>query len=219
MRDPTRQEVISSILQGIGNAQRDYKKAYESHINSEFAPEYLMTIYIFQSILELKEERCHCAYGISLEEPVYDLARALKVRGRYSNHGRVYGDCDLSLRSINDDKPLAVIEVKKNLRNYWGDIARLSYLVEKGLEFGIFASYWSEEIKDSFSREVKGRIENRIGSILSSVKKDVAELGYDHYIDLVGPIKTLQFAAEKPGQKEKWKWCPVCFIIYNKKKP
>ena len=131
MRDPTPPEVISSILQGIRNAQRDYKKAYESHINSEFAPEYLMTVYIFQSILKLKEKRGGCPYGVSLEEPVYDLARALGIQGRYSNHGRVYGDCDLSLRACNDDKPLAVIEVKKDPRNYWEDIARLSYLVVK----------------------------------------------------------------------------------------
>lgn len=104
-RDPARQEVLESIFQGVMQAQTDYKKAYESHINSEFAPEYLMTTYIFQSVFQLKEKICGYAYGLSLEESVYDLARALGTRGHYSNHARVNGNCDLSLRAINDDKP------------------------------------------------------------------------------------------------------------------
>ncbi len=101
-----------------------------------------MTTYVFQSVLRLKEKTCGCAYGISLEEPVYDLARELGIRGRYAGHARVSGECDLSLRAIEDNSPIGVIEIKKDPRNYWEDIARLSYLVRHGLEFGVLASYW-----------------------------------------------------------------------------
>jgi hypothetical protein len=156
MREPTRSEVINAINQGIRKAQEDYKKAYMSHISSSYAPEYLVTVHIFQSILELKE-KCNCTYGLSLEEPVYDIARSLGARPRYPQKARVSGYCDLLLRDINE-KPRAVIEAKKYAWDYWYDLSRLSYLVEKGLEFGVLASCWFEKIEDNNKEDVKARL-------------------------------------------------------------
>jgi len=161
MREPMRQEVLASIIQGIKHAQDDYKKAYMSHIKSNYAPEYLMTVYIFQSILELKDE-CGCTYGLSVEESVYDLVKELKTmrgletRGRYPESARVYGKCDLSLRD-NDSKPRVAIEVKEDAWDHGEDLKRLSTLVELGLEFGVFASYWFEEVKDNNPKEAEDR--------------------------------------------------------------
>ena len=47
MYKPSGQEVLNAIDQGIRNAQRDYLKSFQSGISSSYAPEYLMTVYIY----------------------------------------------------------------------------------------------------------------------------------------------------------------------------
>ena len=212
MREPTLSEVINAVNQGIRKAQEDYKKGYMSHISSSYAPEYLMTVYIFQSILELKE-KCNCTYGLSLEEPVYELARSLGARPRYSQEARVYGHCDLLLRDIKE-KPRAVIEIKKYAWDYPQDLPRLSYLVEKGLEFGVFASCWSEEIKDSNQKDAENRLKEEIQCIYEHIKQDVRRRCNRLVVEReLGDIERLVLEGEKLSQKEEWMWCPVCFVI------
>lgn len=215
MREPTRSEVINAVNQGIRKAQEDYKKAYMSHISSSYAPEYLMTVYIFQSILDLKE-KCNYTYGLSLEEPVYELARSLGARPRYSQEARVYGHCDLSLRDIKE-KPRAVIEVKKYARDYPQDLPRLSYLVEKGLKFGVFASCWFEKIEDNNQKDAEDRLEEEIQCIHEHIKEDVRRR-YNRLIveRELGNIGRLALEGETLSQKEEWMWCPVCFVIRPK---
>jgi len=217
MRDPTRSELINAVNEGIRRAQEDYRKAYMSHISSSYAPEYLMTVYVFQSILELKE-KCDCPYGLSLEQPVYEVVRALGVRGRYTGEARVYGDCDLLVRNIKD-KPMAVIEVKKYARDYYWDLQRLSYLVSKGLEFGIFASCCYEEIKGNDRKDAEHRLNEEVQCIYEHIKEDVMR----RYNGLVverelGPVDTLVLEGETSSQKEEWRWCPVCFVIRRKRR-
>lgn len=216
MGDPTRSEVINSVSQGIRKAQEDYKEAYMSDICSSYAPEYLMTVYIFQSILELKR-KCNCTYGISLEEPVYELAKSLGARPRYPEGARVYGYCDLLLRAINDDKPRAVIEVKKYAWDYWGDLERLAYLVEKGLEFGVFASCWFEEVKDNNRKEAEDRLKEEIQCIHEHIRNDISKRYSRLFIEREpGNIERLVLEGETLGQKEELMWCPVCFVVYRK---
>lgn len=219
MRDPTRLEVINSIIQGIRKTQEDYKKAYMSDICSSYAPEYLMTVYIFQSILELKE-KCNCTYGLSLEESVYELATSLGVRPPYPKDARVYGYCDLSLRDINN-KPRAAIEVKKYAWGYPEDLGRLAYLVEKGLEFGVFASCWFEEVEDNNHKEAEDRLKEEIQCIHEHIhehiKKDVRRRYSRLLIEReLGNIERLVLEGEALGQKEESMWCPVCFVVYRK---
>lgn len=218
MREPTRSEVINAVNQGIRKAQEGYKKAYMSHISSSYAPEYLMTVYIFQSILELKE-KCNCTYGLRLEEPVYELARSLGARPRYSQEARVYGHCDLSLRDIKDikEKPRAVIEVKKYAWDYPQDLPRLSYLVEKGLEFGVFASCWFEKIEDNNQKDAEDRLKEEIQCIHEHIKEYVRRR-YDRLTAerQLGNIERLVLEGETLSQKEEWMWRPVCFVICPK---
>ena len=215
MREPTRSEVINAVNQGIRKAQEDYKKAYMSDISSRYAPEYLVTVYVFQSILELKEQ-CDCTYGLSLEEPVYELARSLGARPRYLQEARVYGRCDLLLRNI-EEKPRAVIEVKKYAWDYFWDLPRLSYLVKKGLEFGVFASCWFEEIEDNNQKDAEDRLKEEIQCIYEHIKEDVRRR-YDRLIveRELGNIERLLLEGETLSQKEEWMWCPMCFVIRAK---
>lgn len=215
MRDPTRPEVINSVNQGVRNAQEDYKKAYMSHICSSYAPEYLMTVYIFQSILELKE-KCGCTYGLSLEEPVYELAKSLGARPRYPKDARIYGYCDLLLRDIND-KPRAALEVKKYAWDYPADLGRLAYLVEKGLEFGVFVSCWFEEVIDNNHKEVEERLKEEMQCIRDHIKEDIRGRHNELLVQAeLGNIERLVLEGETSGQEE-YRWCPVCFMIYHKK--
>jgi len=212
MRDPKLSEVVSAVNEGIRNAQEDYARAYMSHISSSYAPEYLMTVYIFQSILKLKE-KCDCAYGVSLEQPVYEVVRSLGVRGRYAEEARVYGHCDLLIKNI-EDKPMAVIEVKKYAWDYPQDLRRLLYLVDKGLEVGIFASCWYEEVKGNDPKDAEYRLNEEVQCIYEHIKEDVMRR-YDGLIvgKELGRVDTLRLEGETSSQKKEWRWCPICFII------
>ena len=211
MREPTQSEVINAVNQGIRKAQEDYKKAYMSHISSSYAPEYLMTVYIFQSILKLKR-KCNCPYGLSLEEPVFEVARALGVRGRYPRDARASGYCDLLLRDIHD-KPRVVVEVKKNAWDYGYDLARLAYLVNRGLEFGVFASCWFEEVKDNNHGEAEDRVKEEIRCIDEHISDDIRRQYSRTFIKTkFGDTERLVLEGEV-ARHEEFVWCPVCFVV------
>jgi hypothetical protein len=218
MRDPNRSEVISAVNEGIRKAQDDYVRAYMSHIQPPYAPEYLMTVYIFQSILDLKQ-KCDCAYGLSLEQPVYQVVRSLRVRGRYAGEARVYGYCDLLVNSINKDKPMAVIEVKTYAWDYPQDLPRLSYLVSKGLKFGVFASCWYEVIKGGDREDAERRLNEEVQCMYEHIKEDVMRR-YDGLVveTEVGGVDTLVLEGNTSSQKQEWRWCPVCFVIRGKRR-
>ncbi len=218
IRNPNRQEVVASIITGIENAQRDYKKAFESHINNSiYSPEYLMTVYIFQSLLEFKKE-CGCLYGLSLEQSVHDIVTRLKTgrRGNYPKNLRVYGKCDLTLWDVNtteDDEPLAVIEVKEDPWKYNSDIKRLAGLVERGLPFGIFASCYFVEIVDNKPDKADIRLEKEAQCILEHIISDIGIPGLN-VINNLGPKYTLKL----DGNQARWRWCTFCFVITDERK-
>ena len=219
MRQPIREEVIDAIIKGINKSQADYEVAYYSDISSPYAPEYLMTVYIFQSILELKV-KYDWPYTLSLEEPVRSLVKSLGAHGRPQNRLRVRGKCDLSLRDDNDRaRAVAVIEVKKDAWKYEKDLGRITCLVEQGLEFGIFASCRFEEVKDGNAKEAKDRLKSEIQCIYEHMQRAIKELGYNLYVERVlGTITDWPSEGKPPDPGGKWKWCPVCFVICDKKK-
>jgi hypothetical protein len=219
MRDPELPEVLEAIDIGIRNAQKDYKEAYESHINnSEYSPEYLMTVYIFQSLLKLKKH-CGCPYGLSLEEPVFRLVSSLREKsangryscGRYRYDLRVGGKCDLSLRN-KDDEPMAAIKVKEDPWDYDLDIKRLASLVERGLPFGIFASCYFVEIVDDNVEEADIRLEEEAHCIHKDI---IGSLG-----DKFTVIKNLgvKDIIKLGDDQVHWRWCPFCYVISDKRK-
>lgn len=221
MSDPTQQEILKAIDEGIRKAQEDYKKAYESHINnSAYSPEYLMTVYIFQSLLKLKE-KCGCPYGLSLEEPVYNLVSSLRNKsvngrnssGRYPYDLRVDGKCDLSLKN-KDDEPLAVIEVKEDPWDYYSDIKRLARLLKRGLPFGIFASCYFVKIIDNNSDEADIQLEEEAKCILEEIKSDFErrdELNVDKHLGFKDTLKL-------DWDSDHSRWCSFCFVITDERK-
>jgi len=207
MRDPDLPEVLKAIDMGIRNAQNDYKKSYQSDVCSSFAPEYLMTVYIFQSILELKE-RCGCTYGLSLEESVYKMRKTLAINGRPSKQTPPCGKCDLSLIDLTE-QPLVVIEVKKNPYDYEKDIKRLSYLVNNNLKYGVFASLLFEPVNIN-PNELADRLESETENLRKKIENYVRALGYDlNVAKNLGLIEDFKLA----NDPEEYKWCPVCFVI------
>lgn len=214
MSNPSQQELLEAIDKGIRNAQRDYKKAYESDIGSNYAPEYLITVYIFQSILETVGR-----YGLSLEEPVLNLACLLRKAsttshhscGRYADDLRVYGKCDLSLKK-KDDKPMTVIEVKQDPWDYYSDIKRLASLVKMGLPFGIFASCHFVKVIDDNSDEADIQLEEEAKCILEEIKSDFKrryELDITKHLGFKNTLKL-------DGDSDYSRWCSFCFVITAK---
>jgi len=176
-----------------------------------------MTVYVFQSLLKTKEQ-CNCAYGLSLEQPVYDVVKCLRVRGRYSEEARVYGDCDLLVINVRD-KPMAVIEVKKYAWDYPRDLPRLSYLVDKGLDFGIFASCWYEEIKGNDRKDAERRLNEEVQCIYEHIKEYVRWRHNGLTVEReLGRVDTLVLEGEMSSEKQECRWCPVCFVIRRKQR-
>lgn len=219
MRQPIREEVIDAIIKGINKSQADYEVAYYSDISSPYAPEYLITVYIFQSILELKV-KYDWPYTLSLEEPVRSLVKSLGAHGRPQNRLRVRGKCDLSLRDDNDRaRAVAVIEVKKDARKYEKDLGRITCLVEQGLGFGVIASCRFAKVEDDNFKETEGVLKKEIEDIYREVRKAIRTEGTNLYVERVlGTITDWPSEGKPPDPGGKWKWCPVCFVICDKKK-
>lgn len=218
MRDPEQEEVLDSIVKGIQNAQRDYEKAYKSDIvTPEYTPQYLTTVYIFQSIFKLKRKRqCKSSngYGIALEQRLRKtvtgpLKVELKVdKRKLDKEVPLRSKCDLLLLDINDD-PRAVVEVNENLDDYRKDSRRLAFLVKYGLKFGVFASCRFEEIKDNErEEETDARLEKTIEDVGKSVDDHLTALGYRLHVE----SERANIYLLRQGEK-KWKWRPVCFVI------
>jgi len=215
MRDPTLPEVLDAIDKGIRKAQRDYFKAYMSDIAAG-APEYLTTVCIFQSILKLKD-RCGFAYGLSLEEPVMDMVVSLRgKRVRIPRDARGKGECDLSIRNV-DDMPLAAIEVKRNPWNCHDDLNRLAFLVKSGLKCGVFASCWFQEVKGNSLKKAKDTLGQEINFLHNYILDHTGKSEGNLYVALApSRIKRIPFEGEKAGDVENWVWRPVIFNIRPK---
>jgi len=215
MRNPTRPEVVEAIFQGVKNVQYDYKRAYESHIsNSEYSPEYLMNVYIFKSILEIKE-KIGCPYGIAIEQPIRKIVEALpKIRGSYSKQIRKGGKCDLVLWDVNcEKKPISVIEVKENAWKFSSDVKRLARLIQRNLEYGILTSCKFEKFEGDGLVEAEKNLNEELRCIYKYIKKDVKRIGDNLEVKI--ELDTLE-VMQLEGDEEKWVWCPVCYVIYDK---
>ena len=119
----------------------------------------------------------------------------------------------MSLRDI-EDKPRAVIEVKRYAWNYWEDSVRLKYLVEQGLEFGVFASCLFAKVEGNDEEEAEDRLKEEIQCLKEHFSDDNRKSGGNFSIELeLGTVDSLLLEGEKPDQNQEWKWCSVCFVI------
>ena len=210
MCEPTKQEVVDAIMQGIISAQEDYKKADDSDIISEYCPEYYITVYIFQSLLKLKNKYKQ-GFQLSVEESVFKMRNKLGIRGRAPDITPPQGKCDLALKD-QSDSPHVVIEVKKDPFDYQENVGRLSYLVSCGLECGVFASCLFVEVEDKNFQEAQDKLERFTEDIHNYIQSFNRKWKYDLLVEKqIGEIQDF------PEESKIYKWCPICFVIGKKR--
>jgi len=202
MSNPMQKEILHAIDQGIRNAQRDYLIAFQSDIASTYAPEYLMTMYIFQSLFDIVG-----GYGLGIEVPVHDIEgySHIKFQGRKPGAARPDGKCDLVLFD-SADKSRVVIEVKKNPWDYHEDMIRLIALLKLGIEFAVFASCLFEKTEEELVEEAQ--------CLYDTIKGDYVKSGATLSIRLEPSTREPLYFKD---DAEEWFWQPVILKIYRKK--
>ena len=214
MSEPTIQEVIDAINQGISRAQEDYKNANDSDIISEYCPEYYLTIYIFQALLKalLKLKREYeQEFRLSVEESVWNMKKQFKIRGRPPDFISRQGRCDLALKD-QDDNASALIEVKKCPFDYQENIERLAYFVSCGLKYGVFASCMFEEVIDNKINEAQDKLKENSENIRKCIQNLIRGWKYDLLVK-----KQTGEMQEFREESKIYEWCPVCFVICAKR--
>lgn len=215
MLKPLRQEVLDSIDKGIRKAQDDYTKGSRSLLC--WGPEYLITVNIFQSLLDLPA----IEDSLSLEEKASDVEKYRRDRrGRKPACVSGRSRCDLVLWHANKDGPRAVIEVKRWAKQCSSDIKRLTRLVSQvqGLEFSIAASCLFERVNNN-SDNAEDKLQRDIKKLHRSIEESVkgSNLGVRLEPKLLRIERVTIPVDEKTESEEDWVWCPVCFMIYHKK--
>lgn len=210
-QNPSQKEVLNSIEKGIRNAMGDYKKA--AGIPLCHGPEYLITVYIFQSILGITKRD-----SLTLEvkpEVMLEYLGEGRRPGRKPKSARIGGRGDIYLWHVGTNRPRAIIEVKKDARQSPKDLKRVTHLVLSGFEFAVLASCMQKEVKNDNENEVKKDICDNRKCLYEEIKKQINSNG-SLDVELVEyEIETLTFEGEKPEENEDWVWCPVCFKIYK----
>lgn len=209
MHDPTQQEVRASILKGIIKAERDYRKGTTWMLHQ--APEYFMTVNIYQSLLKLTKTS-----SLTLEDKPKRIIQIIKNRhlpGRKPSNARLGGRCDLVLFYLNtdEDKPRALIEVKRNAEDCIEDLNRVARLKSEGLEFCVLASCLFEEIKNDEAENAKDKLRTR----RRDIHQEILEVLAKHNLSLIlsrSKIKDVSYEMSE-GDVQKWVWSPVCFVI------
>jgi hypothetical protein len=213
MQSPSQQEVIDSVQQGIRKAQRNYKKASESLLC--WGPEYLITTNIFQSLLRLpRMDNCLC-----LEEQARELEKYCRNR-RSGRKPRVVDGrtrCDLVLWHVSKDEPIAVIEVKRWAKDCSNDLKRLVRLVSQGLKFAVAASCLFEEVRNISKRDAESKLRELLSNLCRRMGQEISESGVGIRFAPKSPRVNMLSIQDEMGNRQKWVWCPVCFVIYHKK--
>jgi len=199
--------VISRIQKAIVAAQDDYKMSAEDLLCN--APEYLLTVYIYQDIISLRSRKY-----LTLEEKpktIYDLLE-IKKRGKKPKELRYHGRCDLVLWYSSGD-PRAVIEVKRNHGNYLADIKRLSTLLKAdlGLEFSVFACCIQRKRNKRGDNYTRRSIESSIEVMRQKVQNEV---GKEIAVEIANhSIKKLDLGLEWEESERIRLWRPICFVL------
>jgi len=223
MRDPTRQRVLGSIDEGIRKAQKDYKEAAWTPLCH--GPEYLITVSIFYSLLNLTEKD-----SLTLEDKPKELLKYLKEkpqRGRPRSVPpgmRLNGRADICLWHIGENRPRAIIEVKRCAEDWINnkkDIDRVAGLLcgkeYRKFEFGILASCIHRVVKNNNGNELERKIHDKLGHVLQVIEEKLDDYGQLGVKLERSSIKPLNLKCENAGDSENWIWQPVVFKIYHKR--
>ena len=172
----SKQKIIDATLKGINKSQKDYEK-WTGGDWLLTAPEYLISTNIAYCISLIDGPKY-----ITLENNVktaLDDAGALG-KGRLKDSIRSNGKVDI-LVWWGKGSPRAVIEVKNQIHYFTqveADINRIIAMLnrkdgEHSIQFGILAFYTSTS--DLEKKTAKERIEDRLNTIMNSVKDQVGE--------------------------------------------
>lgn len=160
---PTRWQIIRKTIEGISEAQDDYESLSGGSWLWE-APEYFTTVYITRSISRLEGE-----FYLTLESLVWqtiDDAGGVG-RGRIPAAMRLGGNFDIVY--WGRENPVAVIEVKKQIRDFSqirDDLSRIIAILNREnttFRYGIIAYFIST--RDTAGETAEERLLNRIHSI------------------------------------------------------
>ena len=165
------QEIVSSTLDGIVQAQRSYDEWTEGDWLWN-APEYLLTTFIANKISKING-----AKYITLEnnaKEALDDAGAIG-KGKLNSKIRATGRFDVVLWWGNY-KPRAIIEVKNQisqLKHIKSDLQRITQVLKRksdlsSFQFGLMAFYTSTTDKNEFS--AKEILQKRLENIKSQAK-------------------------------------------------
>lgn len=221
MRDPGLPEVLKAIDIGIRNAQENYKDAAWTPLL--YCPEYLMTVYVFNSLLSLTRKD-----SLTLESEPDDLLINYlgkePRRGRPKRVPRGNGRVDICLWHLGEDRPRAIIEVKRCAKQWINnndDIKRIVSLLHeptvRKIEFGVLASCIHMLVRNNNETAAQKNIKNKLREIQQSIEANLdgrlaVKLEPSGYIPL-------QLKDEYPEDdtNENWIWRPVVFKIYRKR--
>lgn len=173
-----------------------------------------MKVHTFHSLLRLRGGCAHSC-GLSLEQPVRKIMNRLpRTRGRYPAKLRAGGKCDLWLwDDKGEENPLAAIEVKPLMNHYHTDVERLARLVQRNLEFGVFASCQVQQVKDK-CKDVEDALIGEASSLCEGIKKHLNRVDGSLYVTWnLGNIEELQLE----GDEQTLVWCPICLLICHQK--
>jgi hypothetical protein len=214
-------DVTYFIREGIRSAERDYSKA--SGVPLWEGPEYLITVYIFQSLLRRFKEDC---LTLELKPTVADewarkatRTRTTPRRPSSSDDERPSGHCDAVLWRPNKNITLAVIEVKKSAKDCQKDIDRVIGRLRNGLEFGVLASPLYVKFEGDRKASARRELLSRSDALAQSIKKRIDRRHeYEVEPERGNITETNEFDEDDLGHKVRYLWCPVTFLISEKQK-
>lgn len=221
MRDPTQEEVLSAVIRGIRRAQDDYKKAAWTALCQ--GPEHLITANIFYSLAELTKQDC-----LTLETSLSAIRSYLEAkpgRGRPPASLRGTGRVDICLWHKDENRPRAVIEVKRwaeawTARASDKEIDRMSRLLlddcAHKLGFGILASCIHRAVKSDNEAEVRRDINDAVTSLRQVIEDKLdGRLGVKLERSDLCLLPLKEEYPEDPDSED-WFWRPVVFKIHRK---
>ncbi len=156
-------QIVEAIMDGIEKAQKTYKEWSGGDWLNRTA-EHVMNGFIARSIMEIPGSKY-----LEIEPRTKETIKAADAnrRGKLAQELRPQGHIDMCLWGANNS-PRAVIEIKHNLYNYYGqckgDIDRIQSSLRSpntSLQFGVFAFYSSVDGGRVTAKEKLERIFNR----------------------------------------------------------
>jgi hypothetical protein len=224
MRDPTKQQVLDAIDKGIRRAQDDYRDAAWTPLCQ--GPEYLLTVGVFYALLRLTKRD-----SLTLENQPTELLEWLKRRprpGRPRSVSRGTGRIDICLWHKGENRPRAIIEVKRRVgdwRKYTKDtdIDRIAQLLLANtvhrFEFGILASCIHHVVGDDNKNQIKQKIDSHLENLRQAIEEKLdSRLGVRLEPSDFEPLLLKdEYPADEEGRNLIWR--PVVFRIYRKRIP